>query len=67
MKWVCKVSHHGPQFRITIPRKLVESLGWDDANWVILCEESPGSVTIRRFIVEKALKLQTDSSGSKIN
>ena len=64
-RWIRKVNWYKGQFRITIPSELVSALGWGEASYIMLTEESKGSITLRRFIVEETLKSQSKTDRPK--
>ncbi len=55
-KHFCKVSHYMGQFRITIPKHLVESMQWGDVAYVIVKEFHADTLLIRRFVDGESLK-----------
>lgn len=55
-KYLCKVSHHMGQFRITVPKLLVESMGWGDVEYVVLKHFHMDSFIARRFVDGESLK-----------
>jgi len=65
-KYICKVSHHHGQFRITIPKLLVEEVGWEDVEFIIPERLGQDEIWIRRFVNGESLKSNhsNDSAGS---
>ena len=55
-KYICKVSHHMGQFRLTIPKALVASMGWEDVKYMLIKEVSMSAVMMRRFVDGESLK-----------
>lgn len=55
-KYFCKVNKAKEQFRVTVPKALIKSLGWGDVEYVILERKPLGQILIRRFIDGKDLK-----------
>lgn len=55
-KYICKVSRHMGQFRITIPKALVSSVQWGDVDYVIIKEFTLDALTVRRFDDGESLK-----------
>lgn len=62
-KYLVKANWNSGQLRITIPKSLVEELGWGDVEYVMLEEYQRGSVEMMRFIDGKSLK--SEAAGSK--
>ena len=44
------------QFRVTVPKLMVESIGWKDVDHVILTPLHTGVIQMRRFIDGESLK-----------
>lgn len=57
-KHLCKVSKHGNQLRVNIPKLLVSAVGWEDVQYLILQEINKNMVTMRRFVDGESLKGQ---------
>ena len=55
-KWICKVNWSGGQFRITIPKGLVEAMKWQDAAHVMLESTGKKGVLVWRLIDAESLK-----------
>lgn len=55
-KYFCKVNKAKEQFRVTVPKALIKSLGWGDVEYVILERLPLSKVLMRRFIDGKDLK-----------
>jgi len=54
-KHLARLSKFGGQHRLTIPKLLVEELGWHDVEYVVLSKVSKDLVYIRRFIDGESL------------
>ena len=54
------------QFRLTIPKALVASMGWEDVKYMLIKEASESAVWMRRFVDGESLKGDSpeDRSGS---
>lgn len=48
-EWIMKLSHSGGQARLTIPKDLVDEMGWSDVRVVVLKKTSPNYMCVRRF------------------
>jgi len=57
-KHLVKANWNSGQLRVTIPKALVESLGWGDVEYFILFELQSGSLEVVRFIDAESLKKQ---------
>lgn len=55
-KHIAKLNKFGGQYRLTIPRLLVEECGWHDVEFVILYPLQSGSIEIGRFVDGESLK-----------
>lgn len=55
-KYLCKVSQHKGQYRLTIPKALVASMGWEDVKYLLLKEASESAVWMRRFVDGQTLR-----------
>lgn len=55
-KYLTKLSKFGGQFRVTIPKGLIEEADWRDVEFVILEWSGLNSIFIRRFIDAESLK-----------
>jgi len=64
-KYFTKLSKSGGQFRLTIPKALIEVLDWEGVEFVILEDHSPGVVLIRRFIDGESLRAEFETSRVK--
>ena len=49
-KHIVKVSGGKSGFRIVIPQKIVQEMGWEDADYVIVELNWPHGIRIRRLI-----------------
>lgn len=56
MKHLVKLSKFGGQFRISLPKQLVEDLSWKDVDFVILEDFKAGFLWVRRFIDGESLR-----------
>lgn len=65
-KYLAKLSKFGGQYRLTLPKLLIEQMGWGDVEFVILYPLESGSIEIGRFIDEESLgiKSKRDRPGS---
>jgi len=65
-KHLAKLSKFGGQFRLTIPKLLIQEMGWKDAEYVILQANDVRYITVRRFIDGESLKSKDarDRTGS---
>lgn len=65
-KYIAKLSKFGGQYRITIPRLLVEECKWEDVEFVILSRVTYEEIKMRRFVDGESLgiKRKTDRPGS---
>ncbi|MDP2363345.1 MAG: hypothetical protein Q8M94_06200 [Ignavibacteria bacterium] len=48
-KWIRKVKHDPTSFRISIPKVVVERLGWQDCDYVIVEDHWGDKLLIRRL------------------
>lgn len=66
-KHLTKLSKFGGQFRLTIPRALIEEMKWFDVEFVIMQPAGLNHITVRRFIDGKSLgpKLETGTPKSR--
>ena len=55
-KHFCKITQHAGQYRLTIPKALVASMGWEDIKYMILKPASESAVWMRRFVDGESLK-----------
>lgn len=60
-KYLTKLSKFGGQFRLTIPKGLVEEAGWQDVEFVTMETYMGLYIRVRRFIDGESLK--TEVSG----
>lgn len=65
-KHLAKLSKFGGQYRVTIPRKVIDGLGWQDVEFIVLEDLRSGAIYIRRFIDGESLKAsdEVDPGGS---
>lgn len=64
-KHLSKISKFGGQYRLTIPKLLMEEIKWQDVEFVMLDRIGRDDVRIRRFIDGESLRAQgkTDTDG----
>jgi len=55
-KHLIKANWNSGQLRVTIPKSVVESLGWDGVEYLLLFELDSGSLEVMRFINGQSLK-----------
>lgn len=55
-KYVAKLSKFGGQFRVTIPKGLIDEAGWQDVELVILNLLTDGQIKMWRFVDGESLK-----------
>lgn len=55
-KHLVKLSRFGGQYRLTIPKLLINELGWQDVEFVILGRLPAAGIELRRFIDGESLK-----------
>ena len=58
-KYLTKISKFGGQYRLTIPKLLVEELKWQDVEYVILENILNEFFRVRRFIDEESLGVKS--------
>ena len=65
-KHLTKISKFGGQYRVTIPKLLIEELEWKGVEYVILQPDMHRTIRIRRFIDGESLrtKRKKDRPGS---
>ena len=65
-KHLTKVSKFGGQYRLTIPKALINEMEWQDVEFVIMEDEGGGLMSVRRFMDEESLgvKRKKHSTGS---
>ena len=65
-KHLVKLSRFGDQYRLTIPKMLIQQMEWEDVEFVILYPLESGSIEIGRFIDGESLgaKRKEDRPGS---
>jgi len=54
-KYLAKLSKFGGQYRLTLPRLLIEELVWDDVEYITLGPQIDNSIIVRRFIDAESL------------
>jgi len=62
MKHVVKVVSTKSDFRITVPRKIIQALRWNDVRYVVAEILHKDKIVIRRLLDGKALK-EGDTEG----
>ncbi len=53
MLWICKVSDHGGQRRITLPKGFIKKCGLEDAEYIGIDDRDPKRIIIRRLVYGK--------------
>ena len=48
-KWIRKIEHGRGVVRLTIPRDLARSRGFDEAKYIIIDDHEPGALILRRL------------------
>jgi len=54
-KYFAKLSKFGGQYRLTLPRLLVEQVAWEDVEYVVLNGLVDRSIVIKEFIDAESL------------
>lgn len=49
MYWVVKLTRHGDQYRVTLPRKLIEGMAFQDVEFVRLEEYPSIGIIIKEY------------------
>jgi len=49
-KFIVKVDRSNRIFRLVIPRKIVQEKEWDQVRYIIVDDQYPGKIEIRRFV-----------------
>ena len=57
-KYLTKISKFGGQYRLTIPRSLIDEYRWHDVEYVILEPVMDKAIRMRRFIDGESLKTE---------
>lgn len=55
-KHLTKISKFGGQYRLTIPKGLIQEMDWQDVEFVLMDKVGHGALRIRRFIDGQSLK-----------
>lgn len=65
-KYVAKITHHGGQCKLSIPKALADLKGLHKAKYIILDDSPEGGILLRRFLDGESLEshTETDSPGS---
>ena len=65
-KYLTKISKFGGQYRLTIPKGMIEEINWQDVEYVILESYMGLAIRVRRFIDAESLgiKSERDRTGS---
>jgi len=65
-KFLGKLSRFGGQYRLTLPRLLVEQVAWEDVEYVVLRGLIDRSIVIKEFIDGESLGInrEKDRAGS---
>lgn len=64
-KWICKINTKEKQFRVTIPKLLIDAKMWWGTRCVLIEEGAGDSFIIRRFIDGESLKSEVEADRSK--
>ena len=48
-KWIRKVEHNMTAFRVSVPKEIIDELGWKDCRYVTVEKTSLGEILIRRL------------------
>jgi len=57
-KYLAKLSKFGGQFRLTLPRLLVEQVAWEDVEYVVFDGRIDRSIVIKEFIDAESLGIE---------
>ena len=57
-KHLSKISKFGGQYRLTIPKLLIEEMKWQDVEFVVMVDEGGGLLAVRRFIDAESLRAE---------
>jgi len=57
-KFIAKLSKFGGQYRITLPRGLVDECKWHGVEFIILSRITDDEIKIRRFIDRESLGIE---------
>ncbi|MBA7472741.1 hypothetical protein ES707_08073 [subsurface metagenome] len=55
-KYICKVEKSAGNFRICIPKSIIQEKRWGDVLYVIVEDHWPDKIAIRRMLDEKSLE-----------
>lgn len=58
-KYLAKLSKFGGQYRITLPRLLIELIGWGDVEYVLLVPQEDNTIVMREFLNEESLGIES--------
>lgn len=58
-KVLAKLSKFGGQYRLTIPKCLIEEVGWHDCEFIILEPIEYNMIRIRRFVDAESLNIKS--------
>jgi len=58
-KYLAKLSKFGGQYRLTLPRLLIEEMAWDDVEYITLGPQIDKSIIIRRFVDAESLGIKS--------
>lgn len=64
-KHFTKLSKFGGQYRLTIPKALIEEMKWQDVEFVIMELASPKAFYVRRFIDGESLRTELEADPAK--
>lgn len=57
-KHLAKLSKFGGQFRLTLPKLLIDEIEWHDVEYVILYKLETSEIRIRRFVDGESLRTE---------
>ena len=65
-KYLSKISKFGGQYRLTIPKQMIEEIKWQDVEYVTIESQMGLALRVRRFIDAESLSIngKKDRPGS---
>jgi len=66
-KHFCKVARANEQLRISLPKALVKTLGWEDIAFAILEKTESGDMLVRRFVDRTSLETVSKENPGNLN
>ncbi|MBA7495233.1 hypothetical protein ES702_05813 [subsurface metagenome] len=63
-KFLVKLSKFGGQYRVTLPRSLVDLAEWEDVEFVIMELRFPNEIQMRRFIDAESLGIKGERNSN---